>query len=592
MTKTNTSAQRSPLVVCVFGERPSNAPRVVSYGHYITEILDHFGLWYELLSEADLEAIPSQVRILVTVGEARLTEAAKTSLGGWLQAGGAWLAIAGMCGMEEFWGLEQELPEYRGNNSNPFCALGEGYLRLPEASHVICEHLSIPLHFFNGLAVRPRTDVRAAQSAMVLAECLDRHGRPVSRVAIAEQIAGGASALFIAPDLVGAVVRIQQGIAITRDGVPSSDGTAIVSDGWCKSDDGAVLDWDFDRTPVPGVPGLKAFLNPIADEWRELLLRSILHLARSRKVGLPLLWFYPRNLPALAHISHDTDHSNPAHARHLLGLLERTEIRSTWCVIAPGYEPEIIEVIRSAGHELAMHYDAISDGCPWGETEFNEQWAHLTGLFGERPVTNKNHYLRWEGDTEFLEWCAQRGIQLDQTKGASKLGEAGFIFGSCHPYRCVAPDGKLLDVLELATPTQDLIVFAPENICEPLLRAALRNHGVLHLLFHPDHTHKPAVDAAFVRAVAMAKREGLEFWTARELNAWERARRGVVWRGLQLDDGTARLEVRPASTLQEATWLLTDIGAVALAVNGGPPASMKVRRWGFDFHMAIESVAP
>src|SRR5207244_1010884 len=121
--------------------------------------------------------------------------------------------------------------------------------------------------------------------------------------------------------------------------------------------------------------------------------------------------------------------------------LQAADVLSTWCVIEPGYAPDVIRAIRDAGHELALHYDAMSAGHQWDETEFTRQWEKLTVLFGgERPVSNKNHYLRWEDDTEFYGWCERHNIQLDQSKGASKTGEAGFNFGTCHPYFPLAPD--------------------------------------------------------------------------------------------------------------------------------------------------------
>ena len=57
---------------------------------------------------------------------------------------------------------------------------------------------------------------------------------------------------------------------------------------------------------------------------------------------------------------------------------------------------------------------------------------------GERPATNKNHYLRWENDVDVWEWCVKHGIRLDQSKGASKSGEAGFD-GWIHRY--IVPAG-------------------------------------------------------------------------------------------------------------------------------------------------------
>src|SRR5581483_1526368 len=99
---------------------------------------------------------------------------------------------------------------------------------------------------------------------------------------------------------------------------------------------------------------------------------------------------------------------------------------------------------------------------------FVAQLRQLAQMFGETPTSNKNHYLRWEGDTEFFDWCVRRGIRLDQSKGVSKTGSAGFNFGTCHPYRAVDPEERVLPVLELPTPTQDLVVFAPESLGAPL----------------------------------------------------------------------------------------------------------------------------
>src|SRR5207253_7712026 len=53
---------------------------------------------------------------------------------------------------------------------------------------------------------------------------------------------------------------------------------------------------------------------------------------------------------------------------------------------------------KDAGHELATHYDAMSEGTVWSESAFDEQWRQLVAMFGDQPVTNKNHYTRWEGD--------------------------------------------------------------------------------------------------------------------------------------------------------------------------------------------------
>lgn len=573
MTEVRQSSTLS-LGVCVLPAALPNRARHAAYADYIHEILGHAGVAYSTVSFEDLEASLASLRILVTAGESELAPELQTALQTWVKNGGAWLSIGGLCGMGELLGGDYVKPTYQGSGFGvtPACALGEGYLEPAEPNHPLLSGVRLPLHFFNGQAVTARAD------AQVLALVLDKHQRPTDRAAIIETQAGAGRTILIAPDVTGTVVRIQQGIAVTRDGVPASDGTSPVSDGVLKADDGAVLDWDFDRVDVPGLPGLRGFLEPIADAWRELLLRAIFHLATVQGLSLPVLWLYPRNLPALAHMSHDSDGNDPSHAERLLELVHAAGIKTTWCIIAPGYDIALLGRIRDAGHELATHYDALDH--PWGEEQFDTQWQYLKGAFGQDPLSNKNHYTRWEGDVEFFEWCERRGIQLDQSKGVSKLGEIGFNFGTCHLYRPVRFDGSVIDVLEHPTMTQDLEVFGPARIAGDMLDAALRHHGVLHVLFHPAHTHRADVAAALADVVEWARGRGMEWWTARELNTWERARRRAEWSAAPAVP--CKVQLHTGTELQDATLMVLGSHS-SVKVDGEEYPAECVTRWGFDF---------
>ena len=144
---------------------------------------------------------------------------------------------------------------------------------------------------------------------------------------------------------------------------------------------------------------------------------------------------------------------------------------------------------------------------------------------------------------------------MDQSKGASKTGEAGFNFGTCHPYRPVTPDGRVLPILELPTPTQDLHVFAPEELVAPLLRAVTRHYGILHLLFHPAHVDKANVADSLVRAVRSGRDAGLEWWTGRQIVEWEEARRGVRWSDYQAGAEGANVTLTASVEMRGATIL-------------------------------------
>jgi hypothetical protein len=574
----NDPFNNSTLGVCVFPEPAANRGRTVNYPGYIHELLAHAGVCYETIGHDDWSEKLPGLKVLVTVGDRALDARAETNLRRWIAAGGMWLSISGLCGLEDVLGVERLAPCYDGWGTG-IRSLGEGYLQ-PICQHRILEFAAKPIHFFGGIHVR-------ATEGMVLAGALDEHGAEDASPAIIETTFGLGRSILIAVDLTGTIVRVQQGVSVTRDGVPARDGSAPIDDAVLKSGDGGVLDWKLDRDGVPGAKGLSAFLRPVADQWQEILLRSIFYLAELASAMLPILWMYPRNLPSLGHISHDTDHNEPEKAKMLLASLARAEIQSTWCVIVPGYSGEIIDDIRRAGHELAMHYDAMTPGLPWSQMEFEKQHRFLTDLLSQQPITNKNHYLRWEGDMEFYTWLESHGIQLDQSKGPSKIGEAGFNFGTSHPYFPVRFDGGIANVLELPTLSQDLSVFGPECLGVPLLEAALRYHGIAHFLFHPSHFDKPATAPAMENIIAEGRKRGLEWWTAERINSWERARRTVTWKQFVSHGDQASVQLRGELDMPDTTCLWLTCGHdVTLSMDGNECAGTTVRRWGFEFKAA------
>ncbi len=553
----------NPPLVCCFPLPPDNVPRNATETDYVDELIAYWGLEVDRVAPTGLaDALPAH-KILLTVGEGALPG----DFADWLSAGGVWIAVSGTCGREDLLGVRRLAPDYLlwGGAAR---SLGEGWT-VAAGDHPIGRALETPLHHFGGVAV-------VADGARILASTRDAHGALVDTVGVSEHAVGAGTAILLAPDIVGAIVRIQMGNPVHRDGVPAADGTAPVGDGIRKSDDGIVLDWIFDRRSVPETPDLRCFLDPQADLWRELMLRTLFHASTLARVPLRLLFYWPDNLPAIGHLSHDSDGNDPERAEELLDALARADAPGTWCIILPGYSPELTERIRAAGHELATHYDAMSAGTIFSEREFDQQWSALRTQFGQDPVSNKNHYLRWEGDVDILRWCIDRGIRIDQSKGASKTGAAGFAFGSCHPYRPVDAEGRLLDILELATPTQDLHVFAPETLARPLLESALRAHGVAHFLFHPAHMNKPNVADSLVRTVQAGRDLGMRWWTAERMVGWDRARRTAKWNRGTLHAG----EPLPGATvLVHAPW------ANAPMCSGETMGA--TQRWGVDLHVRV-----
>ncbi len=578
-----------PVGVCDLPEPGDYGLRTCAHSAYVHEFLHHAGLGYSRVPvEKIAEALPS-LHILVTVGSGDLPAETRTAVDTWLNQGGVWISVGTVGGVPDWFGVAMDHPLLSYWHGDMPCTLGEGYMTAEPGGHLLTPVTPIPLHFFNGIAVRPTT-------CRVLARVLDAHQRPSSRVAMAESMHGQGRCILIAPDITGTVIHIQQGTAVTRDHVPASDGSGSISDGVLITEDGMTLDWIFDRQPVPGAGELPAFTEPIADLWKEVLLRTILQSAQERHVAVPMLWFYPRNLPALGHLSHDSDGNDPAGAQRMLENLEKAQVHSTWCILLPGFPKEIIQKITDSGHELATHYDAYSNFADWRQDKFSEQVDKLTALFGITPVSNKNHVLRWEGETEFYGWCEAKGIQLDQSKGDCQSGETGFMFGTCHPYQPMAPDGKMYNVFELCTATQDLIMTAPIAVGDMILNGAFRHYGVAHFLFHPAHSMVPPVADAMLYVLAQGKSRGLEWWTARDINAWERARRTAEWTACAVEEkdghGKATATFKTASPLPQATvlWLAPDKSTVS--VDDKPQQVQSVERWGFPFLAVTGDLMP
>ncbi|MCS7060687.1 MAG: hypothetical protein RMN25_05925, partial [Anaerolineae bacterium] len=335
-----------------------------------------------------------------------------------------------------------------------------------------------------------------------------------------------------AVDVATTVTLLQQGLGpVTQDGLPAPDGSAPLDEGILKADDGFSLDWVHDRVVTD--TGQPYFAHPYADLWREVFIHHLIRLALSRNQVLPVIDYWPAGVSCVATVSHDSDLNTDDSAETTLDILRTAGIQSTWCIIEPGYTPSIYARILSPGHELAFHYNAVvHEGKRWDQTDFHRQLAWFKRATGiERVVSNKNHYTRFEGWGELFRWLETEGVHLDQTRGPSKRGNVGLLFGTCHPYFPIAwhdEANRLYDVIELGFLTQDMELgnWADKSVIGPFLDQTQRMRGVAHFLFHPVHLHaKPPVRMAFDQVVDEARRRGFVFWTAQQINAWTRARR-------------------------------------------------------------------
>ncbi|MHB8902729.1 MAG: twin-arginine translocation signal domain-containing protein [Thermoguttaceae bacterium] len=560
----------APLMVVAQELSRDANPRATAWG-YIAEILERGGVFYQAMAPDGLPELAKRSGgIVLLAGDLRLTSAQRDALTAFVRNGGSVLGVGGASGLNEVFGISACRPS------------ADGWIKVTAADHPVTSGLRSSLHVFGGYAV-------SAGSASTLA-VLETGAQGAKGAAIVENEPAKGRALLLGPDLIFSVVHIQQGVAVLQDGKAPADEFTKINEGELKAEDGLVLDWARDRSLLAPDDG-PVFLEPVSDELRELILRSIFYLAGRQGIALPVLWYWPRGLKAVGHISHDTDGNDPTKAAAMLEVMNQAKIKSTWCTLYPGgYPREFYRTLKEQEFEIALHYDAKTgeEKTSWSKENFLLQHRWLLGEAGlERIVSNKNHYTRWEHRLDFFRWCEEVGIQSDQTRGPSKKGTIGFPLGGSQPYYPLDDEGpspRRIGVLEVNMLTQDLVVVCPAEYGNQLLDSAVRHHGVAHYLFHPAHILKPTVADTICGLVDYGRSCGLEWWKSEEICRWELLRRGV-----KAEFGSQQsFTVRALQPVAGATLLvLKPQGApCSITVNGQRARTSPQKVYGFEFESA------
>ncbi|WP_127581587.1 hypothetical protein [Paenibacillus koleovorans] len=533
------------MIHVVWNERECGimrAERRACYTENIFELLTYLGLAYQKWSPDDwADALPTGVTLLVGEGDRSDWAAA---CGAYCREGNVLLAIGGLHGTGSLFGVRQVTGDLN---------VTEGWVEWGDDP--LAEDLQSSFHFFGGCSVEPLSagasgassasgvSGGSTASAIDAGDCgpLEIGGQLMRRIGIVREPfpallsrrVGRGRATMLAVDLMQTFCLIQQGVKVVKDGAPAPDGTGAINDNILKADDACVLDWGRDRDTVGGAP---FYLHPIVDEWRILFMRLLHQLFTASGHTFGQVWLWPGGLSAIGHISHDTDRNIPEQALNTLDRLADAGVKSTWCIIMPGYDESINRRIAEAGHEVALHYNALGTEMPqsqWKESHFKHQYDMLRSQFpDERIVTNKNHYLRWEGDYALLHWCERQGLYLEQSRGGTKQGNKGFLTGTSHPFLTFNPDTGLqeTDVVSLTTLSWDppFAMRCTEEEALALTDRVRDVYGVAHFLFHPYLVGtESTVGAMLVKLVEHGRQLGMDWWTGAQILDWFRARRQV-----------------------------------------------------------------
>lgn len=532
------------------------------YAGYAFEMLDYLGLAFDKYDTASwIREQPQGLTIVIGAADGNRW---RTSCADYCRDGNSLLAIGGTFGLGETLGVAVS------------GSIREGWVDWAD-SHWAKE-LRGSFHFFGASVASIATDVCCE------GKLIRRGGTALTVPALTTRHLDKGIAAWLNVDLMRTFVQIQQGISVVRDGLPAPDGSAGIDDELLKTDDAAVLDWKRDREAL-SEGEVPFYLHPIVDEWRILFMRILHDLLERSGTRYGQVWFWPNGQDGIGHISHDSDGNSSAHAERTLVRLKEAGIVSTWCILIPGYDRETSRRIVDAGHEIALHFNAMGtdiEESDWRETHFRLQLAMLKEHIPGKPiVSNKNHYLRWEGDVQFYRWCERAGIVIEQSRGGTKQGNKGFLAGTCHPYRPIDHAGeynRLMYLISLPTLAWDppLAFRCTRGEAMALLNRALDVYGVAHFLFHPGlldpEGEADAVGEMLTALVQAGRDRGIEWWTSETIGNWLRDRRGIKVEALERLPGeqTLRATVVSDVRLERVSLLLTasqEEGAIVQSAN-------------------------
>ena len=110
------------------------------------------------------------------------------------------------------------------------------------------------------------------------------------------------------------------------------------------------------------------------------------------------------------------------------------------------------------------------------------------------------------------------------------------------------------------------------------------------MLFHPAHIATQGVDEALLNTAREALEASMEWWTARDINTWERARRSTRWQKQESNSNALQVTLCVEEALPDATLLFLQIEPEKLLVNGSAVETTNVTRWGFEFNSTVLSL--
>ncbi len=511
------------------------------FERFTCELFAYCGLLVEWLTPSELASKVDSLDVLITIGDRALSEEEGAALRAFVQGGGVWIALGGVCALPELFGVRPlshagDLP----------VLLGEGYAVATGSNPLLLEEWGM-LHAFGGIGVE-------VEGATVWAHWLDAHARETDYPALLYHRYGEGHTILFAVHPGESIARIRQGRCVVEAAIPPPDVPREPHYSTLHMDDAIRLDWYLDREPCEGE---RCFLKPVADLWQESLIRAVLWAGQGRGAVVPMLWFYPSHLPGAAILSIDGEPATAQQELTLQRVLTLVGLRAVWCLSEATHGPAFYRELAKRGHEIGLRY-VPEAGAFCRATTLQNQVDSLRRFSGVRAITALQVAdLHWRGGTEFYAYMEQAQILSDLSRGGSSASAAGFAFGSAHPWRplhCSRP-GELYAVQVVPLLGYQVMDRVSPARMQAILRRARAVNGVCHFTVRPNVVESEARVDAFARLIAAVRTEGYEWVTAAELARWHAARAAIRHR-LAGIAGQLRLALLAPAALNRLTVLL------------------------------------
>lgn len=519
------------------------------YAVYYAEAFDHCGVPYANIEKLDEDSLREH-DVLVFAGQGEIAEDMAKALAQWVAKGGSAIFTGSAWGLASLIGVR---PQSVHLSTGMIMGLGDSRL-WPEHCH--------PVRFFG-----------AERHAKAEAETYaDLEGG----VGICKRVVGKGGVWFVAPHIGQSIALMMLGRSVETDGIGPADGTVRLDDGILRAEDGTNLSFDLDRSTIEGCP-TPFFSRAHADALREMLIRTTVDAMEATGKLFWMTWHWPDDAPAIAMLTIDCPKADVDQFAVSSKMLANVGGRPAWLVGHPGFPIEAYRAMHNSLQEVGVLYEGEGDVGWSPERVRMHHVATSRGSAFKRVDAIRCVDGRWEGYLHPYEIAERANSRLSIAKGGRQKGDAGFLFGSCHPIQPRRRNGEPILTYEL--PYTMFVPTFPEPAAEAILAETILRGGCFHIAADLQSLADHRLEASLKRLILLARQAHLKFLLPSEVAHHLDQRRSLRIHPIR-EAEVPGLTLTSPQEMRRLTVLLGNAGDVWLESNGNRAKSMMAKRYG------------